>query len=617
MPTISFNLNRTINSSGANIVFALGLTVADYSCAAIVTQTSQIAMSARAYQRLNLPPTGATWDYSKRNDLVTSAKWKISNRLDSHMFLNWNKAALIDSSFFIKWNRTQRLDKPSTSIIWQIAQKLDISNNVVKWNALSAKDSANTIVKWEILNNFDVSPISVKWREPSPIERVSSILWGRAQPVDIIASLAHQEGPINDSDPIAIPWNAARPVVDYLVPSFPNPGESELPPYELQKGRGFACFHLGKNRQSNFNIYALNRRLNNDQCFAGAFIVNNTYSAKTLHDNLALELLSFSANSDVGSTAWDFTIGVPRLTELNRLKPTASGPIEIEIVVNGYTYRGVVDSYDESRSLGSWGYSATARGLTAYAAAPYAANKTAVLPNVFKSSSLLANEAVASLGGFTVNWLTYNYIVQPNQLSYSDKDAVGVVSQLANAIGAIVIPHRYNKEFTVSSRYPISPWDWSLPATPITQVISKNLMLRVSGRYLPATKFNKVYVTATQSGYNAGIKRAGTAGDSLAPQITEALLTQPVTGFTALGNIERGRVELAKSGPRRNQTVITPLVAANVTPGVRLRELLDIVELEDDEGFYRAMVTKVGVTMTTEATGLLKVYQTLECERYA
>jgi hypothetical protein len=116
------------------------------------------------------------------------------------------------------------------------------------------------------------------------------------------------------------------------------------------------------------------------------------------------------------------------------------------------------------------------RGLTAYAASPYAANKTAVLPNVFKSSSLLASEAVASLGGFTINWLAYNYIVQPNQLSYSDKDAIGVVSQLANAIGAIVIPHRYNKEFTVASRYPISPWDWSLPATPIAQVISNNLI---------------------------------------------------------------------------------------------------------------------------------------------
>jgi hypothetical protein len=617
MPAIIFNLGTVLSSAGSGILFALGVTAADYTCAVTVNQVQESLATARHYTYLSLPATEVAWNRATTLDRDWSTNWAKSFTLDPVLDLRWKRATALERSWAAYWKAATPIDVQSTGLTWTRATPTDTFSNALFWNSLKAKDVASAAIAWGRAVAVDAESAAIFWRSPKRAEVVAEVRWAKAVPLDVQAGLVYKEGPALDSDAIVLPWKAARPVIDYLVPVLPPPNEEELPPLELQKGRGYACFHLGERTiQSNFNVYPLNSRLSNDTCFPGAFVVNNTFSAITIADGLPLKLLGFSASTNIGSTAWDYTIGLPTLAELNRIKPTASGPIEIECVLNGYTFRAVIEEYDDVRSHASWGYSASGKGLTVYAASPFAAKASAVLPVAQRSASQLANDAVAALGGFTVNWEAYNFIAQPNMLSYSESDPVSVVSRLATAIGAVVIPHRFNKEFTVKSRYPVSPWDWALPGTVIDQVISKNLLLKHSGKYRPEPTINKVYVAATASGYNAGVKRNGTAGNLLGPQITEPLLTQPAVSPTAAGNLERGRIEIAKSGPRREYNIVTPLVAANVTPGVRLRLPVDLVEVEDDEGLYRAMVGKTSVTMTTDATGKLTVYQNLGLERY-
>jgi hypothetical protein len=617
MPAIVFNLGTVLNSAGSGILFALGVTAADYTCAVAVNQVQESLATARHYTYLSLPATEVAWNRAATLDRDWGLNWKRSFALDVSAELRWKRAITVERSWAAYWKASAPLDVSTNTLNWQAAMRLDTASTIAFWNYFKPKDTPSTAIAWGKAIIIDMPSTSISWLNPPRKEAITEIHWARGKVLDVQAELLYKEGPVLDTDALELPWNAARPVIDYLVPALLAPNEEELPPPELQKGRGYACFHLGNSAiQSNFNVYSLNNRFSNDACFPGAFVLNNTFSAITIADGLPLKLLGFSASTNIGSTTWDYAIGLPTLTELNRIKPTASGPIEIECVLNGYTFRIVIEDYDDVRSNASWGYSASGRGLTVYAASPFATKSSAVLPIAQRTASQLANDAVAVIGGFTVNWEAYNYVVQPNMLSYGESDPVSIVSRLANAIGAVVIPHRFNKEFTVKSRYPISPWDWALPGTAIDQVISKSLLIKHSGKYRPEPTINKVYVAATASGYNAGVKRSGTAGNLLGAQITESLLTQPTVSPTAAGNLERGRVEIAKSGPRREYTIVTPLVAANVTPGVRLKLPLDLAEVEDDEGYYRAMVGKTSVTMTVDAQGKMVVYQNLGLERY-
>lgn len=361
MPAVTFNLNRVLSSAGSGLVFTLGLTAADYTAAVVAEQTQSALSSTRHYAYLNTPAVSGKWARGAVTDAQASAYWAKFNTLDALKTAAWSRAVAVDYTLSAPWGRAAPVDAPSLVAKWGAVLALDVAAGSVSWAATRPYDVQAATLRWSRAVTVDADSCAIRWTNLPPLDRsATSVKWGAALATDISASVAYLEGPALDSEQIGLPWRVAYPVVDYLIPTLPNPGEPELPPSELQKGRGFACFHLGRSRQSTENVYNLNRRINNDACYAGSFIVNNTFSATTIADGLPLEVTSFSAETNEGSNAWDFTLGLPRLAELNRIKPTASGPIEVECILNGYTFRMVVESYDESRAHGSWGYSATA-----------------------------------------------------------------------------------------------------------------------------------------------------------------------------------------------------------------------------------------------------------------
>jgi hypothetical protein len=252
---------------------------------------------------------------------------------------------------------------------------------------------------------------------------------------------------------------------------------------------------------------------------------------------------------------------------------TNGGPVSVQCWINGYLRRVVIVDYDDNRKFGGTGCKIYGSSPSILLSSRYADQAT-FTSTAAADASQLAADLMPS--GWTVNWNAQDWLVPAGMFSYADLAPIDALAQLANAVGAMILPDPAELMLTVQSLYPDSPWNWGL-ATPFAE-IPKSFWANLAGSRRGAFKdFNGVYVSGQNGGVVGRVKLTGTDGSTLVPTVTDALLCNIDAAR------ERGRVELAKARALKNETARMPVLLAPAgagNPGIFLPgQLLRVVDM--------------------------------------
>jgi hypothetical protein len=296
------------------------------------------------------------------------------------------------------------------------------------------------------------------------------------------------------------------------------------------------------------------------------YIVLNDVSLKRVEGNVPLPTFTMTLNLDYQSWTWGFTASLPAQA-LADLEPSSPGePVEVEASINGAPYRFYIEKRVRSRTFGKASITVNGRGRSALLDAPYAAVQS--FTNVGARTSQQLMDDVLTLNGiplgWTVDWGITAWNVPAGGFSHQGT-YISALNAIAGAAGAYLQPHPTDDQINVRAVYPTVPWAWNtvdpdyeLPAAVTTQE---------GIEWIEKPRYNRVYVSGVNSGVLGRVTRQGTAGDILAPTVTDSLITEAVAAR------QRGIAILGDTGSRRDVTLRLPVLEETgiIVPGKFVR----------------------------------------------
>ena len=308
-------------------------------------------------------------------------------------------------------------------------------------------------------------------------------------------------------------------------------------------------------------------------------IVEHQFSLTRSSDGAKIDASDVQIGIDMDSWAWGWSARLLGQTAYNRVQPTAAGPVELTITIDGQAFRVLAEETTESRD-GPTGANrqVSGRGIAARLGGPLAQPQSLDQQDDRGIQQLVDDEL--EFTGWKATWEPPTWIVPGGTFSYKGKTPIAAISEIAKAAGAFVLPGADSESIRIVSRYPVSPWDWGT-ATP-DYIIGANPIKRISQRWTQRPEYDAVWVVGQQNGVIVEVTREGTAGTYQAPQVVDRLITSASAGR------ERGRVELSAGGAWQEVSLTIPHLDGDGGPGMILPGAL--VEVQDPAGTWRGIV---------------------------
>jgi hypothetical protein len=340
------------------------------------------------------------------------------------------------------------------------------------------------------------------------------------------------------------------------------------------------------------------------------YILVNNAQMIALPSGTPLAFSDLSISLDLDAFAWTCSAAILNRASAELIKPQASGPVEIEVTVNAYQWRFIVERYSTDRRFGKDRYTIKATSKTAMLGAPYAPKRSRRITAPVNAAQAMGQELDGT--GFTVSWFAGmpDYVIPANAWGYQDKTAIEVITELARAVGAVALPSRMSSEVRIRPRYRVSPWALdALPEAQLDAIILDSITLSYSAQWTPRPLFNRVLVSGISAGVAVDVTRQGSAGDAPAPDVYDDLNLDPQQCA------ERGRAIIAESGDQEIVTLEIPLPTSG-SPGLLVPG--DLIEWRDTMsagvGTWRGLVLENRVTVSEP--GAAKVIQSIQVERH-
>lgn len=328
-----------------------------------------------------------------------------------------------------------------------------------------------------------------------------------------------------------------------------------------------------------------------------AYLVVNDVILLRVANNLSLPALALSLSIDVDSWVWGWQATLPA-SQLGNLLPAGPGaPVELEATVNGVTFRLLAERITRDRSFATARITVSGRGIAAELGDPYALSVSR--SNLSgQTAQQIANDAlmINNVGiGWTIDWGITDWLVPAGVWSHTGNH-IGAVLRIAEAAGAYVQADRFDRTLMVRHRYPMPPWDWHLAAPDFS--LPSAVTSRESIEWVERPGYNAVYVSGEGAGVLAQCIRAGTAGDLVAPMITDQLNTAVEVAT------QRGLSILADTGRQLRMQLDTP-----VLPGVGIYPVGSMVEFTENG------TSRIGIVRALSIQAAFpRVRQTIEVE---
>jgi len=325
------------------------------------------------------------------------------------------------------------------------------------------------------------------------------------------------------------------------------------------------------------------------------YMVLNDAILRRVSDNALIPTLNMSMSLDVDSWSWSFSASLPWVA-LPLVDLSSSDPVEVQATINGVPYRFLVEQIGTERTFGQNSVRVSGRSKSALLDSPYAAsmffgNTTSRTAQQLMGDVLTLNGVPL---GWTVNWGITDWTVPGNVWTHQGS-YMSALTNIAAAPGAYIQPHPTAQELFVLPRYPAMPHQWAdltpdfdIPAA----VATREGIERVD---LPT--YDRVFVSGTTAGVLGQVTRAGTSGESIAPMVTDALITHVDAAR------QRGVAALSPAGRQRNVTLRMPVLEETgiIPPGKLVLYRDGGVERL---GFSRSVQVEVGLPEIWQSIGL-------------
>lgn len=331
-----------------------------------------------------------------------------------------------------------------------------------------------------------------------------------------------------------------------------------------------------------------------------AYVTINSITLRRVDGDISIPAYAFSMSLDYQSWTWSWNASIA-LSSLPVVKPGSDGqPVEVEAVINGVPYRLVCEGFGSQKQFASGRVGVKGRGLAAVLDAPYAPVLSFSSAGD-RSAQQLMQDALTVNGvslGWGIDFGLTDWLVPGNAWAHQG-EYISAVTAIAQAAGGYVQPHDTDKTLRILPGYPTAPWAWG-DVTPDFELPSS--VVTVEGiDWTRKPDYNRVFVSGMGGGGVLGqVTRAGTAGDSVAPMITDALITH------ADAARQRGLSVLSDTGAQERINLTLPVFAETglITPGQFVRYV--------DSGS-----TRMGLVRSTSLTWALpKIRQTLSIETH-
>lgn len=329
------------------------------------------------------------------------------------------------------------------------------------------------------------------------------------------------------------------------------------------------------------------------------YFVINDVSLRRASNGVEVPVNSLSLSLDASSWAWGFDAVLPHSAQ-SLIEPNGSGVVELLANVNGTTFAVLAENISRERSFGQTSIRLTGRGKNSVLAGPYAPVMTFTNSQA-RTARQLMDDVLTINGvpmGWNLDWGLTDWNVPAGVFSHQGT-WIEALSSIAAAAGGYLLPHPRDQTIRVLHRYPVAPWEWAT-VTP-NFVLPVDAVEKESLRWLEKPSYNRVFVSGQEAGVLAQVTRSGTAGDSLAPMVVDALITEAAVAR------QRGLAVLGDTGRQIEVSLILPVLAETgiIEPGA-------FVQYRDGG------IVRIGLVRSTQVqAGFPEVWQTLGVQTYA
>ncbi len=342
----------------------------------------------------------------------------------------------------------------------------------------------------------------------------------------------------------------------------------------------------------------------------GTYIVMNSSSLIALPSGTPLDFKDLNISLDADSFAWSMSVQILNRASMDLIRPTASGPTEVIATINGFQWRFVVERYSRDSRFGTEQYQVNGVSRSQLLAAPYAPRRTGRVDAPINMSQLMTQQLEYT--GYTVTLQSGlpDFVIPADAWGYEEKTAIEVISELAAAVGAIVVPDRESDVLHIRHRYKqAGPWGYpALSIGDVDAIIADAMTKAYASQWEPQPAYNAVFVSGVTAGISVDVIRQGTAGDQPAPDLFDDL------NLDASQCRLRGLSAIAASGDQEIVTIETVLPTSGAPGLIEPAMLIEYRDTREPTNTWRGNVLSNRIGVSKPGTG--RVLQTVSIERH-
>lgn len=311
---------------------------------------------------------------------------------------------------------------------------------------------------------------------------------------------------------------------------------------------------------------------------------------------------NFQMQLDRRSWSWSWSASFHASAREAVTPSLVSGPVELEVRVNGQPFRLMSETVGRSRRLPEHLVAARGRGKAAVLDAPHAEVQT-FGSALDRTAHQLMTEVLTVNGvgfGWSVDFQLTDWLV-PGGVWMHQGTWISALADIASSVGGYLQPHDTEPILRVLPSWPAPWWEWAGMTPDVELPAGVGEFEEVEIIDLPG--YNRIIVSGQAGGIAADLTRNGTAGDVL----KQPMAVHPL--ITTIGAAkQRARAELSGSGRGLHHKLLMPVhpAAGVIKPGTILR-------FTDDENAIRLGLVRS--TSVSEAFPVLT--QNLEIESHA
>lgn len=582
-------------TSTVRLGFRVGGTIA-LAPAAIAASNIKYATNT---QRPMVADVDVRWQDSESQSEIAATRWQDTDRAPAHAEERWQDAQRFFEQSEIAWHEADRTKRESLRARHQDTLRQHTGAEQLFMDAIRAYRPAPWVRFQDGVGTHDgleqhfqdgirgtAGQQHVRYQDArrQPVRAWAPSSYGRS--INRGWKTRYQEGMqprpgITDFTPPEPPENTCYVANGHLVYKMPWSAETHLI---------FICDGHDETPEPGDTVIVPIRRV---------YMVLNNASLRRVDGNIHIPTFGMSMSLDTDTFTWGFDAEVP-VSEEAHLEPSSFGdPVELEIKVNGVPYRVMVETMQRTREFARASTHIGGRGKSALLDAPYAPVMSFGNINARTAQQLMGDVLTYNGGaiGWDVDWGLSDWLVPAGVFSHQGS-YITALDAIAKAAGGFLQPSAVAQTLRVLPRYASLPRDWA-DVTPDFE-LPADVTTREGIEWTEKPNYNRVYVSGSAGGRLGIATLVGTAGDLVAPQIVDPLITH------ADASRQRAMQVFGDTGRQAALSLRLPVLEETgiITPGKFIRYV--------DGGVTRlGVVRKVGVDIGTP-----EIWQTLGVETH-